>query len=121
MAGNFHAFAEVEEQLRAEIEAFMNSPARTMTKTARRKLQKTELARKKFVHRPLLRQFAHIVLSCRKPWGGNPVKIDYQHTNCSMFEAELIVERMVREQNLVLPVVLKKEICEQEIMVRARR
>lgn len=121
MAGNFHQFADLEEQLRAEIAAFENSPERTMTKTARRKLHKAELARKKFVHRPLLRQFARIELTCRKPWGGTVIRIDYEHTNCSLFEAQLAVDRMLRERNLIMHALLNKEICEREVMVKARR
>lgn len=111
----FAQFAEIEEQLRMALngELEVNSSGPVITKTAARKLAKA--ARKKrvtFVHQPLARSFAHIVITARKPWGGRLVRIDYTHTNCSLFEAQLKVDRMIADQHLVFHALLKKEVCE---------
>lgn len=108
----FAMYAELEEQLRAALNG-VEPVGPELTKTARRKLLKASRHKPKVVHRPLARSFAHIIVTCRHPWGGLPVKIDYKHTNCSMFEAQLAVERQIKERGMELHVYLKKEVCEQ--------
>jgi hypothetical protein len=112
----FAKFAELEEQLRAALngEVDLGADVPRLTKTAQKKLAKAALKRRTVVHRPLVRSVAHIVVSCRNLWGGLPIKIDYVHTNCSLFEAQMAVDRMISKQGLIFHALLKKEVCDVE-------
>lgn len=111
----FALFAELEDQLRAALNAPELVSGPTMTKTALKKLAKAGRRKATVVQRPLRRSFAHIILTASKPWGGKLVRIDYQHTSCSMFEAQLAVDKMLRAQNLVFHALIKKEVCEDAL------
>lgn len=114
MTGNkFAMYAELEEQLRVALNG-VAPVGPELTKTARRKLLKAERHKPKVVHRPLVRSFAHVIVTCRHPWGGMPQKIDYKHTNCSVFEAEMVVNKMIASRNMILHVVLKREVCDEQ-------
>lgn len=54
---------------------------------------------------------AHIVVAGSPVWGGRLVEVDYKHHNCSLFEAELEVNKILRSRKLTLHAVLKKEVC----------
>lgn len=106
----FELFAKLEQELRDALNA---PPPPPVNKTALKKLRKKELARGKFKPElPPRPPVAHVVVSCRKPWGGKLEVIDYTHTNCSMFEAEIVVDQMIRARKLIKHVVLNRELCE---------
>lgn len=54
---------------------------------------------------------AHIIVAGSPAWGGHLVEVDYKHYNCSLFEAELEVNKILRSRKLTLHAVLKKEVC----------
>lgn len=110
----FSQYAELEEQLRAALNAnVVVGPE--LTKTAIKKLAKEARRRPKAVHMPLQRAHARIVVAARKKWGGNVVHVEYNHTNCSMFEAELKINRMLEADQLVFHALIQKEVVHQSL------
>lgn len=113
MQDKFAMFAELEKQLRDALNA---PPPPRVNKTALKKLNKKALQRKRAfqtieIFRPPV---AYVRVSCRKPWGGKLEYIDYYHTNCSLFEAELEVDRIIRANNWVKHCVLYREVRERD-------